>query len=56
MSKKPLNPDEVYVVEEIRHFMELKANFHTLPKSGGLFLHKANKSSFFFIIKKFNLE
>lgn len=40
MDKKSLNPIEVYLVEKIRYFMELKTNFHTLLKSRRLFLHE----------------
>lgn len=40
MDKKSLNPIEVYLVEEIRYFKELKTNFHTLLKSRRLFLYE----------------
>lgn len=56
MDKKSLNPIEVYLVEEIRHFMVLKTNFHTQLKSRGLFLYEVNKSTFNFLITKFDLE
>lgn len=56
MDKKSLNPIEVYLVEEIRHFMVLKTNFHTQLKSRGFFLYEVNKSTFTFLITKFDLE